>query len=606
MLSSGVVAISPQDASYPWHFVPPAQSGVVNVKDYGAVGDGVHDDTAAIREAIRKNIDRSRYRHNPMIWFPKGVYKVTGPIESRVGNSGWSAGWRSMLYLVGESRGETIIKLADRTPGYDNPNKPKWVIATGSESDNRKNYHGGGNRAFRHGIMNLTVDVGEGNPGAIGIDFIANNRGSIDNVTIRAGARSGAVGINLTRNWPGPALITNVLIDGFDVGIAAAHYQYGMTFEHIVLRNQRKVGVSNKQNVLAMRRIDFAGKVPFYRCTSSHGLLALLDSRLRFEGGNPPPPAIRTSGLLTLHRIDVKGFETVVEDTGKKRPRKSLRVKTPGGEGTYVTSFYLGKVMHARAKQPAKPLNLAIEDVPIIRPPEGATWVDAGNSGETLQSAIDSGAEWIYVKPTLAVTVTKPIILRGRVRLLMGLNGHLRSKDPKVPCLIVDEGEVPVVAVENMYIEGRVIHRSTRTFVLRHGDLHHGMQMTGSGKTHIVDVIGKGYEVGRAHHFWGRQINSEFGSKPLFTNYGTSWILGFKMESSTRDSKRGIPGTPCLLNKGGRFEMFGGLLYTLGSKSYHAPSVPAFTNHGGSVALNYRLNGIPSTYYRVILRHGTL
>jgi len=166
---------------------------VVNVKDYGAKGDGVTDDTAAIAQAITANIDKSRYRSNPFIWFPNGTYLVTGPIEGRVRVPGveegknFSAGWRSMLMLIGETRKGVVIKLQDNAPGYGDPAKPKWIVATGSEADKKDNY-GGGNRAFRHGILNLTVDAGSGNPGAIGIDFIASNRGTVDGVTLRAGA----------------------------------------------------------------------------------------------------------------------------------------------------------------------------------------------------------------------------------------------------------------------------------------------------------------------------------------------------------------------------------------------------------------------------------
>jgi hypothetical protein len=109
-----------------------------------------------------------------------------------------------------------ILLAKSDAPGFTDPAKPKWLIATGSESDNRDNQSGGGNRAFRHNILNMTIDVGNGNPGAIGIDFIANNRGSIDGVTIRSGKDSGKTAINLTRSWPGPAMVLDASIEGFD------------------------------------------------------------------------------------------------------------------------------------------------------------------------------------------------------------------------------------------------------------------------------------------------------------------------------------------------------------------------------------------------------
>ena len=53
----------------------------VNVKDFGAVGDGVTDDTAAIQAAI----DASYTDSNACVYFPVGVYLVTGTISIKNG-----------------------------------------------------------------------------------------------------------------------------------------------------------------------------------------------------------------------------------------------------------------------------------------------------------------------------------------------------------------------------------------------------------------------------------------------------------------------------------------------------------------------------------------
>jgi len=104
LIVSAVGPVAAATAAPRWTFVPPEGSGVVNVKDHGAVGDGVADDTEAIRAAVVAAIDVSRYRANPFVYLPKGTYRVTGPIERRKGGKGtWSAGWLSMPVRPGKA-----------------------------------------------------------------------------------------------------------------------------------------------------------------------------------------------------------------------------------------------------------------------------------------------------------------------------------------------------------------------------------------------------------------------------------------------------------------------------------------------------------------------
>lgn len=587
-----------------WHFVPPAGSGVVNVRDYGAKGDGVTDDTAAINRAISENIDKSRYRSNPFIWLPNGTYLISGPIESRIldenipkGNV-WSAGWRSMLLLMGESRDGVVIRLKDNAPGYGDAAKPKWVLATGSEDDNRKNFIGRGNRAFRHMIRNLTVDVGAGNPGAIAIDFMANNRGTVSDVSLRAAPGSGHTGINMTRDWPGPAMIYDVSIDGFARGIAMNHYQFGMTFERILLRGQREIGISNNQNLLAMRKLIFEGSVPFYESKSGHGMLTLLDSKLTGTGTNQQA-AITSAGIVNLRRVEVTGFGTVIRNIAKDG--KDLPANPTG---TTLVQHHDQGLVHDASGGKATSLDLPIEEFPMQIPPVDAKWVDGGDSGESLQAAIDGGAEWIYLKPGKTIELKETLVVRGKVKRIQGLSGHLQGPANQIGVRIED-GDSPLVMFDNVYIDQGVEQASTRTFALRHGDLANtGVRATrAGGKTHLMDIIGRGYQIHTGHKFWGRQINSEFGEEPLFTNLGgDSWILGFKMETSPRGSKDAPKSTPSLLNRSGNLEVLGGLLYTLGSHANHAPRVPAFTNEKGQLSVTFRNNGRPETLYHTLLR----
>jgi hypothetical protein len=112
----------------------------------------------------------------------------------------------------------------------------------GSPTSGGKDYthKGEGNDAYDNFIEHLTIDVGNGNPGAIGIDYLANNLGAVRDVTVRAPGDSGAVGIAMLRKWPGPALLQQVNVQGFDTGIAVGNTEYGVTLDHIRLSGQRR------------------------------------------------------------------------------------------------------------------------------------------------------------------------------------------------------------------------------------------------------------------------------------------------------------------------------------------------------------------------------
>lgn len=73
------------------------------VKDFGAAGDGVTDDTAAIQAAINAAIANKRG-----LLFPDGTYKITAALTIGVDNTSVVTGIRFM----GQSRGGTIISQA--------------------------------------------------------------------------------------------------------------------------------------------------------------------------------------------------------------------------------------------------------------------------------------------------------------------------------------------------------------------------------------------------------------------------------------------------------------------------------------------------------------
>ena len=111
---------------------------------------------------------------------------------------------------------------------------------------------GEGNDAYMNALENLTLEIGKGNAGAIGLDYLANNIGAVRDVTILADDHA-LVGLSMTRRWIGPALIERVSISGFDIGIDIRRTEYSVTLDSVIVRKSREFGLRNTSN-----------SVPFY------------------------------------------------------------------------------------------------------------------------------------------------------------------------------------------------------------------------------------------------------------------------------------------------------------------------------------------------------
>ena len=72
-----------------------------------------------------------------------------------------------------------------------------------------------GNEGYDNCIFDMTIDVGNGNPGAEGIHWIGHNTSAIRNVTIKSEDGQGFMGLDMRTQYFGPALARYVIIQGF-------------------------------------------------------------------------------------------------------------------------------------------------------------------------------------------------------------------------------------------------------------------------------------------------------------------------------------------------------------------------------------------------------
>ncbi len=561
-----VAQSSPQPVQFPDKSVKlPPDSGYVNVKDFGAKGDGITDDTEALREVLGRNKQDKRGAIRS-IYLPNGTYLVSNTLE-------WGDKKKDVR---GESREGVIIKLKDNCQGFQDSKNPKKVL---------KIEFGHGGQNFFQNLHNVTVDIGQGNPGAIAVGFHTNNGGGVFNVAIRSSDRRkrGHTGLMMDMPWPGPGLIQNVSIDGFDTGIFIKHDQYSMTFEHILLTNQTKVGFLNSWNTVAIRDLKSINRVPVVINQGKMALMTLIDAQL--TGGKPDSPAIinHGEGVLFARNIKTQGYKIAIDNqAGNKRQVKESKVDEFVSDS--ISSLFSSKQTS---------LGLPIEDPPNIPYGDPKTWVnvtefgakpnDKKDDGLAIQQAIDSGGETIYL-PTGNYQSEQTIIIRGNVRRIFGLNARLVFNVPNKPGFILKDGKYDAVAVDIQGNYGNkssywVEHASKRTLLLGSGSY---INTVPGGKVFIEDLVATPFVFDR-QKVWVRQINTEsYKDNPHIVNKGSDlWILGLKTEKD-----RTIIGT----YEGGRTEVFGGLLYK--NRERIGPA-PAFICEDCQMSLVYRNKGKP-------------
>lgn len=562
----------------------PRQSGLVNVQHapYYAKGDGITDDTAAINLAIQQNIGK----HVPQtLYFPNGTYLVSDRLTWKNGDGQWKCN----LAFQGQSRDQTVVKLKDHAEGYGKRDQPRAVIYTASmyySTSNDPNDLGEGNEAFYNFLQNLTIDTGD-NPGAIGIDYLANNIGAIRDVNIRG---HGAVGLSMQRYGPGPCLIKHVEIEGFDYGIKVDHLDYGITLEHIVLRQQQTAGIHNRSNVLSMRRLTSLNAVPVIVNADPLGLVVLIDGE--FDGGAADQIAILNKGGLYARNVVARGYRAAIERKGGKLTASKVH--------EYASD---AKRMSESSRTA---LHLPIEEVPELPRDPLNQWANVrvyGAQNETqyhddtlaIQRAIDSGRTTIYLPPGY-YQVRRPLLVRGKARRIFGLGARIsvtwdnefNDPDNRKGLFTILDGESDTVEISGIcewdaYSDPNqpdhhaiaIDHRSSRDLVLKDVSWKVYRNEPESGSVFFENVVMGHLRLNSPSPVWARQLNLE-ASETKVINYGTNlWILGLKTE---------IPSIVIETRGGGKTELLGGLIYPVLSVDHE---MPAFLNVKSSHSLSY-------------------
>jgi len=551
------------------NIVFPDDAGAVNVKaKYGAKGDGVTDDTQALQKAIDevKGIPDTLY-------FPNGTYLVSDSVG--IFNGKAHSRDRFLTYQ-GQSEAGTIIKLKDNCPGFDDPNKPKIVFSV---------YEGQGTGDVMHSyVRNLSVDVGRGNPGAVGLRFMSNNSGAMYHVTIRSSdpKMAGKLGLDMRQGQNGPCLIKHVTVIGFDYGVETGD-TFSLVFEHLALKQQNVLGFFNANGRTTLRGLKSVNNVPAIR--NKWESMTLIEADLS-GGGKDNTAILNESPKFFVRDIRQDGYGHLLKEAGGKIH-----------DGAALEEWYEGK---AQALFPCetKTLRLPIKETPEVPwETDLSKWVKVDWSqngediGEALQGAVDlaakEGKTTIYF-PRRARTyeypkLTRPIRVHGSVNRILGMSDIIDIADPSgrmqagEAAFTFEDLKSDAIVVERFFLLGgwkcpRSIsmfeNKSGKAVVIRnmgHGGLH--KKPSTSGEWFIEDVPVIGLRLGPGEKCWARQFNPESPEPDMVeVNGGQLWILGLKTEGRAKH---------IIARNGAKLELLGGVSYQSWGKQPIDP--PMFT-----------------------------
>ncbi len=516
----------------------PPDGGIVDVTKAPYLGrpDGISDCTRAIQAALDAHPNGNR-----IIYLAPGTWVVTDTLKWPAGSHGGLAQKRTILQGAGPEF--TTILLPDSTAGFSGE-KNKALIWTGSRPAQR----------FRNAVRDLAIDVGRGNPSAIGLQFNASNQGCVRNVELRAADGSGAIGLDMGHTDEiGPLLVRNLTVRGFEIGISTKWPLNSATFEHITLRGQRKHGWWNYHQMVFIRGLDSENAVPaIFNEKDSWGTVTLLDSRIAGKGADAQTPGILNQRQMYLRNVSISGYSKSLDHADKGRDKGDVVSAGLTREDTsHANVFSLfrevpdrtfataGVIRHLPVKEsPEIPWgDIAADWASIVR--FGADPKGKVDSSHALQAAIDSGAKTVFIPGGARFRFDSEVQIRGPVERIIGLEGRFTTDGGAVWRLVDRKhpgglSDAPAVIIERCSgdsgAKGILIrHESARALVVSSWLGAH-VEGRGAGDLFLDDFCGRLDLMYPGQSAWCRQLNTEREGTMLRNSGGKLWILGMKTE----------------------------------------------------------------------------
>jgi len=527
------------------------------------------------------------------------------------------------LHVYGESREGTIVRLKDNSPGFG-AGQMKSVIAF-------PKLRRGSNSNFSNFLENLTVDIGKGNPGAVGLRWNGSNYGGVRNVTIRAPRGDGYAGLLYDRKHAA-GYHRDITVQGFDKGLVVSGSnvtQFAMEFVSFLGQEDCAIELAEGSRISARKiMVDATGSAG--RVIS--GLMVLIDSDLKTAPGVPVidiAGPVRRGALgeineahAFLRNVSVAGSELAVVKEGRTEVR-----------GKRIEEYVSDEAMSLSGRAGQRSLNLEIRESP--RPPsidDLSRWAvveDFGAKGDgvtddtvAIQKAVNSGRPLIFFgKPEYVVNGT--VNLPASVQQMQFMHSHAVRVVPSKPAMfrVSERSDTPLWILKSENIGGVFLdHEAERTVVIEDMWVRCVKHARGYASTIPMykpyvkdnepwrpyrntrpDGARKTLFVNNVFHFspggvdgqyapenvsiWARHINPE--QSPTMVAYKNSqvWIFSFKTEMN--------PNLPIWVENC-RVEILGGVVNQLNGRLENL--TPMIRSRDSTLSVVMTANGVANPY----------
>ena len=296
----------------------PHGPGFRNVRDFGAKGDGVTDDTEAFIRALDEGRGSVRAKSAANVYVPPGTYIISDTLIV----------WRATM-LAGDADDPPTLLLKNNAPGFGDPKNPKPMVVTalGYNIDaatrdwrTRTNEVGGStNNTFWITVRHINLRLGQGNPGAWGLYWLVAQQTALRHVTIDAGDGQGCL---KSMWWGGGGVISHVRLIGGDYGWHVQETSQWV-LRSAEFRGQRKHSLwLNHVWNFSLLDLRFRQTAPVRLLGGS---VSLIDSSFEQIGGEA---AIESEGAsLVLQNVSARGVEDVVQGVLPAKPEGQTIVK---------------------------------------------------------------------------------------------------------------------------------------------------------------------------------------------------------------------------------------------------------------------------------------